>query len=34
MLQPMFQVDGKLVNPAKRFEFVIMRSQVPLSKYY
>ena len=25
-LQPMFQVDGQLVNPAKRFEFVIMRS--------
>ena len=25
-LQPMFQVDGQLVNPAKRFEFVIMRN--------
>ena len=25
-LQPMFQVDDQLVNPAKRFEFVIMRN--------
>ena len=24
--QPMFQVDDQLINPAKRFEFVIMRN--------
>ena len=30
----MFQVDEQIVNPAKHYEFIILRNEVPLSKYY